>query len=191
MGTALSMCNVAHQPKGLIMSDSKIVSPATTLVISKVAKVATDKVTERVDISKLGFIEQVRLLKELNEAINAKRAEELKTIVNGFQMKVTASGFTIPEAIAELQTYMPIVAVAATPVKERAAKGTKLPHNYTDADSTGTRATPGVSYKHPTTGAVWTKAASGKGAPNKDFLALIQAGNTWAALQVPAAPAAA
>ena len=49
---------------------------------------------------------------------------------------------------------------------------------------------PGTTYKHPSTGETWTKSANGKGAPKKEFVALIAAGKSWGDLVVAGSVAA-
>ncbi|MCE4540685.1 H-NS histone family protein [Pelomonas sp. P7] len=57
------------------------------------------------DVSTLSYIELVALSKELDRQIAAKRGEELKVMADGFAKKVQAAGFTVREAIDELETY--------------------------------------------------------------------------------------
>ncbi|KQV96669.1 H-NS family nucleoid-associated regulatory protein [Pelomonas sp. Root1237] len=57
------------------------------------------------DVSTLSYIELIALRKELDRQIAAKRGEELKVMADGFAKKIQAAGFTVREAIDELEEY--------------------------------------------------------------------------------------
>ncbi len=57
------------------------------------------------DISKLSYAELLMLSKELDREIQAKREEELKVLADGFARKIVAAGFTLREAINELEAH--------------------------------------------------------------------------------------
>ncbi|RYH00008.1 MAG: H-NS histone family protein [Alphaproteobacteria bacterium] len=57
------------------------------------------------DVSALSYVELVALSKELNRQIAAKRGEELKVLADGFAKKILAAGFSVREAIDELEAY--------------------------------------------------------------------------------------
>lgn len=101
-----------------------------------------------------------------------KKDAELARIVGAFKADLEKAGFTAADAAALL-----------APAKTRGPAKKSAP----GADKTGSKPTPGTTYKHPTSGATWTKAANGKGAPKKEFVALIAAGSTWAELRAGAA----
>ena len=103
-----------------------------------------------------------------------KKDVELARLVGAFRTTLEAAGFTAADAVALL-----------SPAKTRGPAKKAAP----GVDKTGSKPTPGTSYKHPTSGATWTKAANGKGAPKKEFVALIASGSTWAELKAgPASP---
>lgn len=97
-----------------------------------------------------------------------KKDAELAQLVGAFKADLEEAGFTAADAAALL-----------TPAKVRSSAKTSAP----GVDKTGGKPTPGTTYKHPSTDETWTKAANGKGAPKKEFVALIAAGKTWADLE--------
>lgn len=58
-----------------------------------------------VDVSQLSYAQLVALKQKLDGEIGAKRAEELKVLVDGFAKKLEALGFTADEAIDALGPY--------------------------------------------------------------------------------------
>ena len=95
--------------------------------------------------------------------------------IDDFSKKLKDAGFTVAEGIAALRGP----SAPSKPAKKvRAKQGTATKRKPpVSIDSEGNKPAIGVTYKHPTTGAVWTKQE--KGAPKKEFIALIQAGKTW------------
>ena len=126
-------------------------------------------------IDKMSYAKLMAQKKAIDDALYARRGEAVQGLADDFAKKLKADGFTVAEGIAALR-------VAATPSKPakkvRAKRGTapskKAPVSI---DSEGNKPGIGVTYKHPTTGALWTKQE--KGAPKKEFIALILAGKTW------------
>lgn len=57
------------------------------------------------DVSTLSYAELLALSKELDRQIRAKRGEELKVLADGFAKKIQAAGFSVREAIDELEDY--------------------------------------------------------------------------------------
>ena len=98
---------------------------------------------------------------------------ELARLVGAFKTDLEKAGFSAAEAAALL-----------SPAKTRGPAKKSAP----GVDKTGSKPTPGATYKHPTSGATWTKAANGKGAPKKEFVALIATGSTWAELKTGPTP---
>lgn len=94
---------------------------------------------------------------------------DLTRLVSAFKADLEQAGFTAADAAAVL-----------TPAKTRGPAKKVAP----GVDKSGGKPLPGTTYTHPTTGEIWTKAANGKGAPKKEFVALIAAGKTWADLEV-------
>ena len=130
-------------------------------------------------IDKMSYAKLMAQKKAIDDALYARRGEAVQGLADDFAKKLKADGFTVAEGIAALR-------VAATPSKPakkvRAKRGTvpskKAPVSI---DSEGNKPGIGVTYKHPTTGALWTKQE--KGAPQKEFIALIKAGKTWGELR--------
>ena len=126
-------------------------------------------------IDKMSYAKLMAQKKAIDDALYARRGEAVQGLADDFAKKLKADGFTVAEGIAALRG-------AATPSKPakkvRAKRGTapskKAPVSI---DSEGSKPGIGVTYKHPTTGALWTKQE--KGAPKKEFIALIKAGKTW------------
>lgn len=98
-----------------------------------------------------------------------KKDAELAQLVGAFKADLEDAGFTAADAAALLPP-----AKARSPAKKSAP----------GVDKTGGKPTPGTTYKHPSRGETWTKAINGKGAPKREFVALIAAGKTWADLEV-------
>jgi DNA-binding protein H-NS len=102
-----------------------------------------------VDVSKLRYNELQELIKEAQQALGAKRAEELKVLADGYAKKCEAAGFTIGEAVEALKSYLP-------------RKGRKGDVKAAKA-SRGSKPVPGTTYKNPVTGDKWTRSANGRG----------------------------
>ena len=133
-----------------------------------------------VNLEKLTSAQRQELAAQL--AAYEKKDAELTRLVEAFKADLDAAGLTAADA-----------AVLLAPVKSRGRVKKSAP----GLDKSGGKPTPSTTYKHPSTGETWTKAANGKGAPKKEFVALIAAGRTWAelaavgaSLQRPAAKAA-
>ena len=120
-----------------------------------------------VKLDKLTSLERRELAAQL--AAYEKKDAELARLVGAFKVDLEDAGFSATDAAALL-----LPARVRGPAKKSAA----------GVDKTGGKPTPGTSYKHPSTGETWTKAANGKGAPKKEFVALIADGKTWAELAV-------
>ena len=118
-----------------------------------------------VNLSKLSSAQRQELAAQL--AAYEKKDAELARLVGEFKADLEEAGFTSAQAAALL-----------SPAKTRGPAKKSAP----GVDKNGDRPAPGTTYTHPTTGETWTKAANGKGAPKKEFVALITAGKTWAEL---------
>ncbi|MDE2370263.1 MAG: H-NS histone family protein [Burkholderiales bacterium] len=75
------------------------------------------------DISKLSFPELHALLQETQQAINQKRAEEVKVLADGYAKKLQMSGFTIAEGIEALKPYLPARSARSVARAPKAAAG--------------------------------------------------------------------
>jgi hypothetical protein len=117
-------------------------------------------------LNKLTSAQRQELAAQL--AAYEKKDLELARLVGAFRSTLEEAGFTAADAVALL-----------SPAKTRGPAKKSTP----GVDKTGGKPTPGTTYKHPTTGETWTKAANGKGAPKKEFVALVAAGSTWAELR--------
>ena len=122
-----------------------------------------------VKIDKLTSAQRQELAAQL--AAYEKKDAELTRLVDAFKADLEEAGFTTAKAAALLLPAKP-----RGPVKKSAP----------GVDKTGSKPAAGTTYKHPTSGETWTKAANGKGAPKKEFVALVAAGETWSELAVPA-----
>ena len=60
-----------------------------------------------IDIEKLSYVELRELSRKLDLQIAEKRAEELKVLADGYVKKIQASGFTVAEAVAAVEPYLP------------------------------------------------------------------------------------
>ena len=130
-------------------------------------------------IDKMSYAKLMAQKKAIDDALHARRGEAVQALADDFARKLKADGFTMAEGIAALRGPP---AQGKTAKKVRAKRGT-APKRTAPAsmDSDGNKPEAGVTYKHPTTGVLWTKKE--KGAPNKEFMALVQAGRTWAELR--------
>ena len=126
-----------------------------------------EKLVATVKLDKLTSLERRELAAQL--AAYEKKDAELTRLVEAFKADLDAAGFTAADA-----------AVLLAPVKSRGPAKKSAP----GTDKTGGKPAPGTTYKHPSTGETWTKAANGKGAPKKEFAALIASGKSWAELAV-------
>jgi DNA-binding protein H-NS len=102
-----------------------------------------------VDVSKLRYSELQELIKDAQQALVAKRADELKVLADGYAKKCHAAGFTIEEAVDALASYLPSKGRKGV---AKAAKASGMP-----------KPVPGTTYRNPDTGEKWTRAASGRG----------------------------
>lgn len=118
-----------------------------------------------VNLGKLTSAERQALAAQL--ALYEKKDAELARLVGAFKADLDAAGFTAADA-----------ATLLLPAKTRGLAKKSAP----GVDKSGGKPTPGTTYKHPSTGETWTKAANGKGAPKKEFVALIASGKTWVEL---------
>lgn len=125
-----------------------------------------------VNLGKLTSAERQALAAQL--ASYEKKDAELARLVGAFKADLDEAGFNAADAAALL-----------SPAKTRSA----AKKSAAGVDKTGGKPAPGTTYKHPTTGETWTKSANGKGAPKKEFVALIAAGKTWAELKQDGSPA--
>jgi len=130
-------------------------------------------------IGNLSYAKLMERKKAIDEALLSRRGEAVQALADDFAKKLKADGFTVAEGIAALRGS----SAPSKPAKKvRAKRGTAPKRSApVSVDSKGYKPEAGVTYKHPTTGALWTKKE--KGAPNKDFIALVQAGETWAQLR--------
>lgn len=124
-----------------------------------------------VKLDKLTSAQRQELAAQL--AAYEKKDAELARLVGAFKADLEEAGFTAADAAALL-----------SPTKARGPAKKSAP----GVDKTGGKPTPGTTYKHPSTGETWTKATNGKGAPKKEFVALVAAGRTWADLEVSSSP---
>lgn len=93
---------------------------------------------------------------------------QLTRLVGAFKADLEEAGFSVAAAAALL----------AAPKSRSAGKKAG-----SGVDRDGKRPMPGVTYTDSATGATWTKAKNGKGAPKKEFVALVASGRTWASLE--------
>ena len=130
-------------------------------------------------IGKMSYAKLMEQKKAIDDALFAKRGEVVQALAADFAKKLKTDGFTVAEGITALRESIE----PAKPAKKTRAKKGAAPKRTAPAslDSTGQKPEVGVTYKHPTTGALWTKQE--KGAPKKEYIALVQAGKTWAELR--------
>lgn len=125
-------------------------------------------------ISRMSYAKLMAQKKAIDDALYARRGEVVQALADDFAKKLKADGFTVAEGIAALRG----MSEPAKPAKNATVKpATKKRKPPVSIDSEGNKPGIGVTYKHPTTGALWTKQKNG--APKKEFIALIQAGKTW------------
>ena len=130
-------------------------------------------------IDRMSYAKLMAQKKAIDGALLARRGEAVQALADDFAKKLKADGFTVAEGIAALRDSN----APGKPAKKTRAKRGTAPKRIApvSVDDNGQKPTVGVTYKHPSTGALWTKQE--KGAPKKDFLALVQAGKTWSELQ--------
>jgi DNA-binding protein H-NS len=109
------------------------------------------------DVSTLSYIELVALSKELDRQIAAKRGEELKVMADGFAKKVQAAGFTVREAIDELEAYDTPAARTKNRATSAAAPLYRDPAN------------PGNTWSGRGLPAKWLKAYEAQGRAREEF----------------------
>ena len=126
----------------------------------------------QVNLSAMSAADRMALASQL--AVFQERDAKLTQLVNAFKGDLDAAGFSISDVTPLLISRKPI----GHPTGKKPKAATK-----SSADVTGGVPIAGVTYVHPETGAEWTKAASGKGAPKREFVALVaDGGMTWAKL---------
>ncbi len=59
------------------------------------------------DVSNLNYTQLLELKKRLDAEIDAKRAEEIKVLADGYVKKAQAAGFTAAEALEAVRPYVP------------------------------------------------------------------------------------
>ena len=130
-------------------------------------------------IDKMSYAKLMAQKKAIDDALYARRGEAVQGLADDFAKKLKADGFTVAEGIAALRG----AATPSKPAKKVRAKRGTVPSKKAPVsiDSEGNKPGIGVTYKHPTTCALWTKQE--KGAPKKEFIALIKAGKTWGELR--------
>ena len=114
----------------------------------------------------------------LAKVIAEGKAEELKTLVNGWKLLADKNEFSLEDVINEFRAYMP-------PKAKKGGKKTN-PANpgaaakvHKDLDSAGERPQPGATYNMPD-GTTWTYNGKGR-TPDKAIAAV--KGKTWASIQ--------
>lgn len=130
-------------------------------------------------IDKMSYAKLIAQRRAIDEALLAKRGEVVQDFADEFAKKLTTAGFTLTEGIAALRK----ASAPSKPAKKVRAKRGTAPKRTApvSTDSTGQKPEVGVTYKDPNTGDQWTKKE--KGAPKKEFIALIKAGKTWSELR--------
>lgn len=109
------------------------------------------------DVSTLSYPELLALSKELDRQIAAKRGEELKVLADGFAKKIQAVGFTVREAIDELEAY-------DTPVARTKKRSASAPAPlYRDP------ANPENTWSGRGLPAKWLKVYEGQGRAREEF----------------------
>ena len=108
------------------------------------------------DISKLSYSDLQKLIAQAQEAVEAKRDEELKVLADGYAKKCAAAGFTPEEAMEALRPYM-------TPKKTRRSGGGAQVVRYRDPKS-------GETWSGRGRMARWLQAHVDAGKKKEDFL---------------------
>jgi hypothetical protein len=134
--------------------------------------------------------DKIELLRKLQAEIEQESVKEFENDVNYIVARAKAHGKTLTNYVAALiklmgaeetkSMYANLLNAAkavgvATPLKERAARGSKPAREYVDKDSTGAR--PEVGKTYVLNGVEWVKQS--KGATKKEFLEVIKAGTKW------------
>ena len=136
------------------------------------------------DLSKLSAADRLALAKEL--AAFEQRDALLTKLVEAFKADLDEAGATVVDAVKLLAPRKPRGPNKTMPAGKKAAakktRGVAAKTTSPSVDKDGGKPIPGKTYLNPDTGTSWTKDASGKGAPKKEFLPLIAAGATWAEL---------
>lgn len=137
------------------------------------------------DLTKLSPRDRQELAAAL--AAYQDRDAKLTALVDAFKVDLGKAKFTVEEAVLLLAPHKPRGHPVGTKAeaKQTATKKTRgvAKKAPSSVDSTGERPSPGTTYKHPKTGELWTKDKGGRGAPKKEFVALVVAGSTWAELE--------
>lgn len=129
-------------------------------------------------LGKMSYAKLMAQKKAIEEALLSKRGEAVQELAAEFVKKLKADDFSIAEGIAALRG----TSESSKPAKKtRAKRGTAKRTAPASLDHQGSKPEAGVTYKHPVTGALWTKKE--KGAPNKEFIALVNSGKTWSELR--------
>lgn len=129
-------------------------------------------------LGKMSYAKLMAQKKAIEEALLSKRSEAVQELAAEFAKKLKAEGFSVAEGIVALRGESDTGKPAK---KTRAKRGTAKKAAPASLDREGSKPEAGVTYKHPVTGALWTKKE--KGAPNKEFMALVGAGKTWSELR--------
>ena len=131
----------------------------------------------KINLSAMSAADRMALASQL--ASFQERDAKLTQLVNAFRADVDAAGFSMAEVAPLLISRKPL----GRPAGKKAAAAKPTASIKSSADATGGIPMAGVTYVHPETGAEWTKAESGKGAPKKEFVALVaDGGMIWAQL---------
>jgi hypothetical protein len=154
-------------------------------------RMATHTVTKDFDFSKLSVEEMLALRDKLDAQAREQAQKQFDDTINFLGDKLKAMGRTKVDAVRALLELMSpeeraeVQAGGAAPVKRarmpRAAGAAPAgKKERADKDKNGASPEPGKTYKLGDL--TWTRAANGKGATKKEFLAAIKDGKTWAEL---------
>jgi hypothetical protein len=135
-----------------------------------------------IDLEKVDLAALKKHLDAVNAAFEARKATELKTLVNGWIAKAEAVGYTLIEVIDEISNRLPDMPNAA-PAKKRAAPGSKVAKVRLDADKDGAWPQLGSTYRLPD-GTTWTKKSKTGRTPDKAIEAVNDGSNTWESMLV-------
>jgi len=169
----------------------KTTSPAPAQQSIKETNMATKSASE-FDFSKLTPTEMIELAAKLQQDAQAGIEKEFEKDINHIVARAKSTGKTLTNYVAALIKLMDAAETSAmysnlmrtkpggtaTPLKQRAARGSKPAREYVDKDSTGAR--PEVGKTYVTNGVEWTKGP--KGASKKEFIEVVKGGATWASL---------
>ncbi|WP_225784546.1 H-NS family nucleoid-associated regulatory protein [Xenophilus sp. Marseille-Q4582] len=98
------------------------------------------------DISRLSYTELQQLIEHATQALNTKKAEELKVLADQYALKLKAAGFTLDEGIKAVKPYAK---------KNRAPRGSVPPPAPRPVKE-------GVTYRNPQNGETWTAGTRGR-----------------------------